>query len=167
MKTFLSKRVTIRGMVQGVGFRPFIFNLANRLSLKGDVSNTSFGVLINIEGRAGDIESFYDLISSKCPPLALITDISIQDIPLKKFNDFSISPSSTGNDKTGMVLPDISVCDKCVSEMFDPLDRRFQYPFINCTECGPRYSIIQDIPYDRHKTSMKQFKMCKLSLIHI
>jgi len=164
MKRFQSKRLTIRGMVQGVGFRPFIFNLANRFFLKGDVSNTSFGVSINVEGRAGDIESFYDLISSKCPPLALITDISIQDIPFKKFNDFSISPSSTDNDKTGMVLPDISVCDKCVSEMFDPLDRRFQYPFINCTECGPRYSIIQDIPYDRHKTSMKQFNMCKSCL---
>ncbi len=164
MKTFLSKRLTIRGIVQGVGFRPFIFNLANRFSLKGDVSNTSFGVLINLEGRAGDIESFYDLMPSKCPPLALITDISIQDIPFKKFNDFSISASSTDNDKTGMVLPDISVCDKCVSEMLDPLDRRFQYPFINCTECGPRYSIIQDIPYDRHKTSMKQFKMCKTCL---
>jgi len=164
MKTFLSKRITIKGMVQGVGFRPFIYNLANRFFLKGDVSNTSSGVLINVEGRAGDIESFYSLISLKCPPLAQITDISIQNIPFKKFNDFSISSSSMDNDKTGMVLPDISVCDKCVSEMFDSQDRRFQYPFINCTECGPRYSIIEDIPYDRHKTSMKHFKMCKICL---
>jgi len=164
METFLSKRLAIKGMVQGVGFRPFIFNLANRFSLKGDVSNTSFGVLIDIEGRAGDIEAFCNLIPAQCPSLALITDISIQNVPSKKSKDFFISASSMDNDKTGMVLPDISVCDKCVLEMLNPLDRRFQYPFINCTECGPRYSIIEDIPYDRHKTSMKQFKMCKTCL---
>lgn len=164
METFLSKRLIIRGMVQGVGFRPFIFNLANRFSLKGNVSNISSGVLINIEGRAGDIESFCDLIPAQCPPLALITDSSIQNVSFRKFNEFSISASSIDNDKAGMVLPDISICDKCVSEMFDPLDKRYQYPFINCTECGPRYSIIEDIPYDRHKTSMKQFKMCKTCL---
>ena len=164
METSLSKRLVIKGMVQGVGFRPFIFNLANRFSLKGDVSNISSGVLINIEGRAGDIDSFCNLIPVQCPPLALVTDISIQNVSFKKFNDFSISASSMDNDKTGMILSDISICDKCVSEMFDPLDRRFQYPFINCTECGPRYSIIEDIPYDRHKTSMQQFEMCKTCL---
>jgi len=164
METFLSKKLIISGMVQGVGFRPFISNLANRFFLKGDVSNTSFGVSINIEGRAEDVKSFCNLIPAQCPPLALITDISIQNVSFKKFNNFSISTSRTNNDKAGMVLPDISICDKCVSEMFDPLNRRYQYPFINCTECGPRYSIIEDIPYDRHKTSMKQFKMCKTCL---
>jgi len=164
METFIAKRLIIRGMVQGVGFRPFIFNLANRLSLKGNVSNISSGALINIEGRAGDIESFCDLIPAQCPPLALITDSSIQNVSFRKFKEFSISASSIDNDKTGMVLPDISICDKCVSEMLDPLDSRYQYPFINCTECGPRYSIIEDIPYDRHKTSMKQFKMCETCL---
>jgi len=165
METFLSKKLTIKGMIQGVGFRPFIFNLAHQFLLKGNVSNTSSGVLISVEGRAKDIESFCNLIPDKAPPLAVITDISIQNIPFKKFKDFSILVSSTDNDKTGMILPDISVCDKCVSEMFDPLNRRFQYPFINCTKCGPRYSIIEDLPYDRDKTSMKQFEMCEACLL--
>ncbi len=160
MGEIVSKKLVIKGMVQGVGFRPFIFNLANSFSLKGSVLNTSFGVLIHIEGRAGDVESFCNLIPVKCPSIAFITDISIQNILPEKFNKFSILVSSTKSNKAGLVLPDISVCDRCVLEMLDPLNRRYQYPFINCTECGPRYSIIEDLPYDRKKTSMKQFEMC-------
>ena len=152
----------MNGIVQGVGFRPFIFQLANLYKIKGEVANTSSGVSIHIEGIKQNIESFCRDLSEKTPPLAHITEVSFYDEPVNDCKDFTIVDSKGKEVMTTLISPDVSVCDDCISELFDPHDRRFQYPFINCTNCGPRYTIIDDIPYDRPKTSMKHFKMCPI-----
>ncbi len=157
---YFAKKVKVNGIVQGVGFRPFVYQLANRYGLKGEVANTSSGVSIHIEGDWQQIESFCSDLAAKRPPLALITEISIQPAKLESFNDFSIVKSKGRVDKSTLISPDISVCDDCLRELFDPANRRYQYPFINCTNCGPRYTIIDDLPYDRPNTSMKLFEMC-------
>ena len=158
----IAKRVEVNGIVQGVGFRPFIYQLANRHKIKGEVANTSSGVSIHIEGIRQNIESFCRDLSEKSPPLAYITEVSFYDEPVNDYKDFTIVDSKGQAVMTTLISPDVSVCDDCISELFDPSDRRFQYPFINCTNCGPRYTIIDDIPYDRPKTSMKHFKMCPI-----
>jgi hydrogenase maturation protein HypF len=160
----VAKRVKINGIVQGVGFRPFVFQLANQHNLKGDVANTSSGVSIHIEGIGRNIESFCRDISEKKPALAHITEIAFYDAPYNHFKDFLIVDSRGQAVMTTLISPDISVCDDCRKELFDSTDRRFRYPFINCTNCGPRYTIIHDIPYDRPKTSMTHFKMCPACL---
>ncbi|MES0445509.1 MAG: carbamoyltransferase HypF [Desulfobacterales bacterium] len=159
---YIAKKVEVNGIVQGVGFRPFIFQLANRYKIKGEVANTSSGVSIHIEGIRQNIESFCRDLSEKPPPLAHITEVSFYDKPVNDYKDFTIVDSKGKAVMTTLISPDVSVCDDCISELFDPHDRRFQYPFINCTNCGPRYTIIDDIPYDRPKTSMKHFKMCPI-----
>ena len=158
----VARRVEINGIVQGVGFRPFVYKLANRYNLKGEVANTSSGVSIHIEGSRQNIESFCRDISEKKPPLAHITGIDCFDEPVNDYRDFTIADSREQSVMTTLISPDVSVCDDCRRELFDLHDRRFQYPFINCTNCGPRYTIIDDIPYDRPKTSMKHFQMCTL-----
>jgi len=158
----VARRVKINGIVQGVGFRPFVYKLANRYKLKGEVANTSSGVFIHIEGNKQHIELFCRDISEKKPPLAHITEIDFFDEPVNDYRDFTIVDSREQSVMTTLISPDVSVCDDCRRELFDLHDRRFQYPFINCTNCGPRYTIIDDIPYDRPKTSMKHFKMCPL-----
>ena len=156
----IAKRVEINGVVQGVGFRPFVYQLAKQYHLKGNVANTSSGVVIHIEGTRNNFESFLSDLPKKCPPLAVITDILSYDEPLCHYSEFKIVDSQKGAMMDTLISPDTSVCDDCLSELFDPDDRRFKYPFINCTNCGPRYTIIDNIPYDRPKTSMKIFKMC-------
>ncbi len=160
----IAKRVEINGIVQGVGFRPFVFQLANRYNLKGDVANTSSGVSIHIEGIGENVKCFCRDIIEKKPTLAYITEIALYDAPYHHSRDFTIVDSRGQTVMTTLISPDISVCDDCRNELFDSTDRRFQYPFINCTNCGPRYTIIHDIPYDRPKTSMKHFKMCPACL---
>ncbi len=159
-KECVARRVQINGIVQGVGFRPFVYQLANRYDLKGEVANTSAGVAIHIEGLPNNIESFSKDLPRKCPPLAHITELSLHDEPVEGFKDFTIVLSREQTVMTTLISPDVAVCDDCRRELFDPHDRRFEYPFINCTNCGPRYTIIDDMPYDRPKTSMKHFKMC-------
>jgi hydrogenase maturation protein HypF len=156
----VARKVKINGIVQGVGFRPFVYQLANRYNLKGEVANTSSGVAIHIEGLQNNIESFSKDLPQKCPPLAHITEILLHEEPVRDFKDFTIVISREQTVMTTLISPDVAVCDDCRRELFDPHDRRFEYPFINCTNCGPRYTIINDIPYDRPKTSMEQFKMC-------
>jgi hydrogenase maturation protein HypF len=155
-----SKKIDINGIVQGVGFRPFVYQLAKAHHLKGNVANTASGVLLHIEGLCEDIESFCRQLKEKAPPLSHITQISIQSAPAGHYRDFSIVQSKTGIHRFTLISPDMSICDDCRRELFDPKDRRYGYPFINCTNCGPRYTIIEDIPYDRPKTSMKHFTMC-------
>ena len=157
---WVARRMEVNGIVQGVGFRPFVYQLANRYRLNGHVANTSSGVLIHVEGAPDNIESFSRNLSRKCPPLARITRISLRHQPVKDFKSFSIIASKVTASTTTLIPPDVSVCDFCRAELFDPDDRRFGYPFINCTNCGPRHTIIDDIPYDRPKTSMKHFPMC-------
>jgi hydrogenase maturation protein HypF len=157
---YVACKLKINGIVQGVGFRPFIYQLAHQYGLKGEVANTSAGVSIHIEGPAEKIASFESDLSEKSPPLARIVEISRRPESLKHYLDFSIVPSSGKGHVSTLISPDVSICNDCLRELFDPADRRYLYPFINCTNCGPRYTIIADIPYDRPKTSMRHFKMC-------
>jgi len=153
-------RLEINGIVQGVGFRPFIYQLANHHGLKGQVANTAAGVSLVLEGSEKDIRRFIDDLPDKKPPLAHIVEVSETPEAVKGFSAFSIVKSRDSATRATLISPDVMVCDDCLAEMRDPADRRFGYPFINCTNCGPRYTIIDDIPYDRAKTSMQHFRMC-------
>ncbi len=152
-------KLTLKGTVQGVGFRPFIYTLAKRYNLKGTVSNGSNGVEIFI--NADNIEPFITSIKEELPLLAKIETIQIEEVAFQNFQDFQIIETSNQGDVTVNIPPDISICSECEKELFDPTNRRYGYPFITCTHCGVRYSIINDLPYDRVNTSMKFFKMCE------
>ncbi len=147
--------------MQGVGFRPFIYNLAVSNKLTGFVSNTSQGVIIEVEGAINQVDDFINNIKQKAPPISLITNISSKEIKPIKSEKFIIKDSSADTSITTLISPDIAVCKDCLQELFDFNDRRYHYPFINCTNCGPRYTIIDNIPYDRPYTSMKNFTMCQ------
>jgi hydrogenase maturation protein HypF len=155
-----AKRIEVNGIVQGVGFRPFVYYLAHQYDLKGEVANTAAGVSIHIEGPPEYIQAFETDLAAKCPPLAHIVKISGRSESVKPYADFRIVKSRSQTRVSTLISPDVSICDDCLRELFDPRDRRYLYPFINCTNCGPRYTIIDDIPYDRPKTSMRHFKMC-------
>lgn len=156
----VAKRLKVNGIVQGVGFRPFVFQLAEKYSLKGEVANTSSGVSIHIEGLPENVAAFEKKLSEKSPPLAYIVEMSSSIEPVANHTGFAIVKSKGQAKMSTLISPDVSVCDDCLDEMLAPDDRRYRYPFINCTNCGPRYTIIDDIPYDRPKTSMRHFKMC-------
>ncbi len=160
----MNKRVrgTIEGIVQGVGFRPFVYQLAQRYDLTGYVNNTSAGVVLEVEGAGEQIQAFQQSITSESPPLAHIAVVTWKETPPKNDDRFSIITSRVGNERSALISPDVSICSDCLSEMMDPLDRRYRYPFINCTNCGPRYTIIKDVPYDRAVTTMKTFSMCSV-----
>ncbi|MCP4666707.1 MAG: carbamoyltransferase HypF [Deltaproteobacteria bacterium] len=160
MNTTKRAKGAIKGIVQGVGFRPFIYQLASRYNLTGYVTNTSQGVKVEVEGLGKDVERFFDAVVPERPPLAHIASLEWREIPPKKEAAFEIRISKAGEEKTALISPDVSICPDCLLELGDPQDRRFGYPFINCTNCGPRYTIIQDIPYDRDFTTMKAFQMC-------
>ena len=154
-------KATVRGIVQGVGFRPFIYNLAGRHNLSGYVANTGSGVDIEVEGERGAVEAFIRAIRAEKPPLAEITHLETEAIPSLQEGDFVIRPSRAGAGQAALISPDIGLCDDCLREMTDPEDRRYRYPFVNCTNCGPRYTITRGIPYDRELTSMAPFRMCE------
>ena len=156
----MGKHVELSGVVQGVGFRPFVRNLAVAHDLAGWVRNTSAGVEIEVEGPSGDLDAFVAELVSRAPPRAQIEQIAVRDIPTRGTTRFAILESLARPDGYQLVSPDIATCDDCLSELLDTDDRRHAYPFINCTNCGPRYTIIQDIPYDRPKTTMRAFRMC-------
>lgn len=153
--------ITIRGIVQGVGFRPFIFCCAAKYKLAGYVYNDRSGVVIDAEGDANSIHQFIIELSRNHPPLAVVDTIDVMEQPMAEYERFVIKASN--NDGQGFIplSPDMATCPDCLKEMKDPKDPRFLYPFINCTNCGPRFSIMEDIPYDRPKTSMKAFPMCR------
>ena len=153
-------RLAVSGIVQGVGFRPFVYQLAHQYGLKGEVANTSAGVTIYIEGNEKIIQAFVRDLEEKSPPLAHITEISTSCEPASGYDEFTIQASRRHSSRWTLISPDTAICDDCLRELFDPKDRRYKYPFINCTNCGPRYTIIDDIPYDRPNTSMKHFTMC-------
>jgi hydrogenase maturation protein HypF len=150
-------RIEVRGTVQGVGFRPYVYWLAKDLSLKGYVTNTSGGVTIEVEGERA--ASFIERLKKEAPPLASITAVDISPLEPHGYEDFRILESSIAESFT-LVSPDISICKDCLRELRDPGDRRFGYPFINCTNCGPRYTITRNVPYDRPNTTMSAFGMC-------
>ena len=149
--------ITIKGTVQGVGFRPAVYNIVRKLGLNGYVTNSSAGVIIEVEGE-GAVE-FTTILCDSLPPLAKIESIETKELPPAGYNDFRIVQSFDEGGFTH-VSPDVSICDDCLKELFDRQDRRYQYPFINCTNCGPRYSITRRVPYDRPNTTMVVFPMC-------
>jgi len=153
-------RISVRGIVQGVGFRPFVYQLAAKYNLKGWVRNTSEDVKIEIQGESKDLERFLSELQGNAPPLARIENISVSYHPPAGYKTFEIRPSIAEKGKYQLVSADIATCQACLREIFNPEDRRYHYPFTNCTNCGPRFTIIEDIPYDRPKTTMRSFKMC-------
>ncbi len=152
--------VRVEGIVQGVGFRPFVYQTARRWGLNGWVRNDATGVEIELEGDAEALDAFLETLRTKAPPLSRICSLVVSDKPYERLSGFHIVASDASSLRTALISPDTAVCDDCVRELLDPKDRRYRYPFINCTNCGPRYTIIQDIPYDRHKTTMARFSMC-------
>ncbi len=161
MNNLKAVHIHIRGIVQGVGFRPFIYSLADRFNLNGWVLNSSSGVEIEVEGEEPTLQTFLEAIVAELPPLAKIDTIESQPIEPHGFDHFFIKHSEPKEGEFIPIAPDVSICDDCLREMADPNDRRYRYPFINCTNCGPRFTIIEDIPYDRPKTSMAGFPLCE------
>ncbi len=160
MKNLVRQRLRVTGVVQGVGFRPFVYGLALEHSLSGLVGNDSGGVFIEVEGPADSVAAFCKTLADHPPPLAHIDSLTVESLSVAKDTGFLIVPSQTQAAQNTLISPDICVCDDCLREMRDSDDRRFAYPFINCTNCGPRFSIIKDIPYDRPLTTMADFPMC-------
>ncbi|MEL6270436.1 MAG: carbamoyltransferase HypF [Chloroflexota bacterium] len=153
-------RIRVTGVVQGVGFRPFVYHLAHELALAGFVGNDSSGVFIEGEGAAESLAKFERRLREEAPPLAHIESVQVTDIPACGDVTFIIAQSNAQPDKQTLISPDLTVCDDCLRELSDPNDRRYRYPFINCTNCGPRFTITQDVPYDRPLTTMAGFTMC-------
>jgi hydrogenase maturation protein HypF len=164
MKTAAPERTRLRlcvgGAVQGVGFRPFVFRLASELALGGRVNNSPQGVVIEVEGERGELETFRFRLETEKPPRSFIHSLETSWLDPVGYDGFEIRASETGGDRTAFVLPDVATCPDCLREIFDPNNRRYLYPFTNCTHCGPRFSIIESLPYDRANTSMKHFTMC-------
>jgi len=160
MRSRIRKRVSVRGVVQGVGFRPFVHHLAVDLGLAGTVRNDASGVTIEVEGDARQVARFVRSLSDDAPPLADVLAVDTTGMLPKLDRGFVILPSGEGRVGRASVPPDVAVCDRCLAELFDPADRRYRYPFINCTDCGPRYTILDSVPYDRARTSMSRFMMC-------
>lgn len=156
----IARQLDISGVVQGVGFRPFLFTLAVRHRIVGEVSNTAFGVRACVEGHPQNLARFVDAVMARPPLLARVDAVKKTPLPVQGFTDFRIIASRTGVSRATLISPDVSVCKDCLKEMADPQNRRFGYPFINCINCGPRFTIIEDIPYDRPHTAMKDFLMC-------
>lgn len=158
---YISKYIIVKGIVQGVGFRPFVYKIARENNLLGDVKNTSKGVYINIEGSKKSISEFVKNLKEKPPQLAKIEEIYIEDKKIRNYKDFKIIKSNKEDGLT-IISPDIAICQDCIKDINNINDkRRYKYAFTNCTNCGPRFSIIKNLPYDRKETSMKEFLMCE------
>lgn len=153
-------RIAIRGAVQGVGFRPFVYRLASELNLPGYVLNSPQGVFVEIEGEKPALENFLFRLQQEKPAPSFIQSLEASYLDPVHFNGFEIRGSASSGMKSALILPDIATCPDCLSEILDPGNRRYRYPFTNCTHCGPRFTIIESLPYDRPNTSMKSFEMC-------
>jgi hydrogenase maturation protein HypF len=154
------RHITVEGIVQGVGFRPFVYGLAVKKGLGGFVLNDTCGVTIEAEGERPALESFLTLLREQPPPLARIENVDCRVIPPKGEAKFNIVRSQSEEERSVLISADTPTCGECLTELFDPVNRRYRYPFINCTNCGPRFTIIKDVPYDRGRTTMGRFKMC-------
>ena len=157
-----AKKILTQGIVQGVGFRPYIYRLAKELNLNGYVRNLGNVVEIILEGD--NIDLFIKRLPCELPPIARIDSMKIEDIANNNFNDFTIIESSNEFSGVSVIPPDVAICDKCLSEIRNPKDRRYKYPFNACTDCGPRFSVIESVPYDRIRTSMDEFPLCDMCL---
>ena len=153
-------RVCVRGVVQGVGFRPFVYTTAAALGLSGSVRNDSSGAIIEVEGDAADIDDFLTRLRDRPPPLAVIESVETQDVPVVGGTGFTIADTSRSDGGRTLASPDVAMCTECAAEQRDPANRRYRHAFVNCTNCGPRFTIIASLPYDRAATTMADFAMC-------
>ncbi len=153
--------IKVEGIVQGVGFRPFVYNLAEKYNLKGWVNNSTEGVFIDVEGGENQLKSMINDLQQQAPPLAVVKNISLEELPLKHYKNFTIEESTINPTGITMISPDVAICSNCELEIKDENNQRYGYPFTNCTNCGPRFSIIKELPYDRPMTTMGEFTMCK------
>ena len=153
-------QVCVRGVVQGVGFRPFVYACAAALGLAGSVRNDSAGAIIEVEGDAADLDDFLTRLADRPPPLAVIESIETQEIPVLGGTGFVIADTSRSDGGRTLASPDVATCADCAAEQRDPGNRRYRHAFINCTNCGPRFTIIASLPYDRASTTMAGFPMC-------
>ena len=156
----IRRSVAVRGAVQGVGYRPFVYRLATELELTGWVLNSAQGLFVEVEGTPNGVDSFCRLLQLEAPPRAQVQGLQIEELPPAGYTNFTIRHSDDNGAKTTLVLPDIATCPDCLAEIFDPTNRRYGYAFTNCTNCGPRYSIIRRLPYDRPHTAMADFPLC-------
>ena len=156
----LRAKITVHGAVQGVGFRPFVYRLATQLRLDGWVLNSSQGVFVEVEGPLDLLQEFLVRLEKEKPTLAIIQSLESSFLDIVGYQGFEIRYSDDSGPKTALILPDIAICVDCLRELLDPANRRYRYPFTNCTNCGPRFSIIEELPYDRPNTSMRKFKQC-------
>ena len=154
-------RLSLRGLLQGVGFRPFVYQLAHEIGLKGWVQNSPQGVSIEAEGDREALEEFLQRLREESPPNTVFQDLEATYLAPSGYKNFQIRDSENSGDQSTLISPDIATCADCLLEIFDPSNRRYLYPFTNCTYCGPRFSILESLPYDRQHTSMKQFQMCE------
>ena len=155
------RRVSVEGIVQGVGFRPHVHRLARDLGLTGCARNVAGGLEVEIEGPEPVVDEFVRRVAADAPPIAAIESLTVEELAPEGAEAFEIAPSSAGAEGEIYVSPDVAICGDCRREMLDPADRRYRHPFINCTNCGPRFTIIEGVPYDRPKTSMARFEMCE------
>ncbi len=153
-------QIAIRGAVQGVGFRPFVYRLASEMRLRGWVVNSPQGVFIEVEGKKAELESFLLRLEREKPSPSFIQSLEFSFLDPVFYSDFKIRASELNGTRSALILPDIATCPDCLSDIFDPANRRYRYPFTNCTHCGPRFTIIESLPYDRPNTSMRSFRMC-------
>ncbi|MBO8195116.1 carbamoyltransferase HypF [Streptomyces oryzae] len=154
-------RVLVRGVVQGVGFRPYVYALAGRLGLSGYVTNTGEGVVAEVEGAGEAVAAFRERIGAEAPPLAVVESVTHQPLPPAGSSGFRIVASRTDGARRTLVAPDTATCEACLRELADPADRRYRHPFLTCTDCGPRFTIVTGLPYDRANTTMARFPMCE------
>lgn len=154
------RRIEVAGIVQGVGFRPYVYRLATQRRLSGHIVNTAAGVTIEVQGEPEPVGEFLSDLPRQAPLLAYITDVHAIEVACNDDREFRILASEKSEAVRTLISPDVAICADCLRELFDPLDRRYRYPFINCTNCGPRFTIVRDIPYDRPRTSMAVFPMC-------
>ncbi len=154
------REISVRGIVQGVGFRPFVYALACKHGLVGAVRNDAEGVRIEAEGGPEDVALFVRALEEDAPPLAVVEAVKWCPLPVRRESGFRIEESRDGTQRHALVSPDVATCEDCLSEVFDPADRRYRYPFTNCTNCGPRFTITRAVPYDRATTTMTRFEMC-------
>lgn len=154
------RAIAVRGIVQGVGFRPFIYNLASQCGLHGFVRNQSGEVRIEVEGEPHSLDCFLTELTTRPPPLARIAEVRWEPCSPRGDTQFRIERSAAGFDGPIFIGPDVATCEACLAELFDPGDRHYRYAFLNCTNCGPRLTIIREAPYDRERTTMSAFALC-------
>ena len=151
------RRYRARGIVQGVGFRPFVYRLAHAHGLAGFVLNDGAGVVIEAEGPVAELDAFAAELVTAAPGLARVESLAAVPVAPRHERSFAIQASTDGGGAAAVIPPDVATCDDCLRELFDPADRRYRYPFLNCTQCGPRFTIVRSVPYDRARTTMAGF----------